>query len=460
MNTGSPRGETEFKDDELGRRPTPAAQTKEDGAMTNSRGHNKRRRVVTTLGGKNADVLEGGESTLVRTHVQRLFRPMLNTYLRGFEVPETWPKALPSGCITSITCRNMCCAKRGVSDHNAVALQSPKLLLETSVPDVLGSAYLLYMQEGDTSEYTTQRVSRLVLRVLHHNEMPNIVAHQQSCPERARMLVRGIPKHEEVLKELLCDPNTMILYPSESSIHIREFLKIRAKRATKSDGKDEKIQTQDQQKELSSGQQERPINILGLDGTWSQARQLRRYLDKYSTIADAGRNSNRESIDNDDTEGVTRADGGGGGAGEGGEGVANEIKTSQDGSKRKNEMILPASKHKQHDAQPNATRCNKTGKFQQIEMKAKFVHVDVTEPSIFHPLRRQVRQDGCCTLEAMIYALKEVGEEKAAADLKSTLRIFVDALLIQSRKPPVYGTFTEDECRKMSHAIQRKKCPF
>eukprot|EP00975_Prorocentrum_lima_P027950 5877641-Prorocentrum_lima.AAC.1 len=64
MNTGSPRGETEFKDDELGRRPTPAAQTKEDGAMTNSRGHNKRRRVVTTLGGKNADVLEGGESTL------------------------------------------------------------------------------------------------------------------------------------------------------------------------------------------------------------------------------------------------------------------------------------------------------------------------------------------------------------------------------------------------------------
>jgi len=89
-----------------------------------------------------------------------------------------------------------------------------------------------------------------------------------------------------------------------------------------------------------------------------------------------------------------------------------------------------------------------------------FVHIDVKEPSLFAPLRKQVRSDGCCTLEAAAYCMRELGESDVADNWIHNLKVFVDTIRVQSRGEQLYGTFSDDERAKMTAVKRNLEPPF
>ncbi len=91
---------------------------------------------------------------------------------------------------------------------------------------------------------------------------------------------------------------------------------------------------------------------------------------------------------------------------------------------------------------------------------AKFVKIDASEPSLFAPLRRQVREDGCSTIEAVGYALAELGQEGVFRSWKNSLRAMVDTLKVQGKHKQIYDTYSEEEMRDMSRTLARNRSPF
>jgi hypothetical protein len=78
------------------------------------------------------------------------------------------------------------------------------------------------------------------------------------------------------------------------------------------------------------------------------------------------------------------------------------------------------------------------------------VRIDVRTKSLFDPLRTQTQADRCCTLEAAIWLLHELGEsEKTTSSLLQSLKVLVDAMLIQHGVPDIHGVFSFEERTQM-----------
>eukprot|EP00467_Chlorarachnion_reptans_P021054 CAMPEP_0114502890 /NCGR_PEP_ID=MMETSP0109-20121206/9350_1 /TAXON_ID=29199 /ORGANISM="Chlorarachnion reptans, Strain CCCM449" /LENGTH=151 /DNA_ID=CAMNT_0001680871 /DNA_START=460 /DNA_END=912 /DNA_ORIENTATION=+ len=150
----------------------------------------------------------------------------------------------------------------------------------------------------------------------------------------------------------------MVLYPSDTSIPVHEFLK----------------KTQHEQKLHEEKEEKNRLNIVLLDATWSQTKSLKKFLARIQTNAGD-------------------------------------------------------------------------------EYRASFVHINLTKPSLFAPLRRQARKDGCSTIEAASCAFNELGEKEVSRIWIQTLCMYVDTICTQGRKDQVYGTFTKEEQTKMRTSV-------
>jgi DTW domain-containing protein YfiP len=78
------------------------------------------------------------------------------------------------------------------------------------------------------------------------------------------------------------------------------------------------------------------------------------------------------------------------------------------------------------------------------------VRVNPWWPSLFGPLRQQSTADRCCTLEAAILLMQELGlpESEWGPPLQG-LKVMVDAVRVQSHSNQVYGTFDAKTVRLM-----------
>eukprot|EP00472_Partenskyella_glossopodia_P012358 CAMPEP_0197530008 /NCGR_PEP_ID=MMETSP1318-20131121/30386_1 /TAXON_ID=552666 /ORGANISM="Partenskyella glossopodia, Strain RCC365" /LENGTH=63 /DNA_ID=CAMNT_0043085669 /DNA_START=963 /DNA_END=1157 /DNA_ORIENTATION=+ len=63
-------------------------------------------------------------------------------------------------------------------------------------------------------------------------------------------------------------------------------------------------------------------------------------------------------------------------------------------------------------------------------------------------------------MEAVGYAFQELGEKGVAAAFESTLKVLVDAILIQGGKGQLYSSFSEGERKIVGANVPHRDCPF
>jgi hypothetical protein len=78
------------------------------------------------------------------------------------------------------------------------------------------------------------------------------------------------------------------------------------------------------------------------------------------------------------------------------------------------------------------------------------VRVEPWFPSLFAPLRKQTTADRCCTLEAAVLLMQELGIPEAEwGPPLACLKVVVDAVRVQTHVAQCYGTFDARAVRLM-----------
>jgi len=200
----------------------------------------------------------------LKENVHRLFDFLLENDLKGFEVPNRWPEPQRKGVHSTTEER----ATRRILLSLRTAYQKQKCqrcwalkrccLCERLLE--INSRHTVYVLVHPTEFLRSSNTGHLLLR---------------SNGAKGRMLIVGVPKHQKVLESLLADPQTVILYPSDTSISIKELLD-RSRHSASSTSpnitvKDRETKDGSEKKFCAAGTEDGPsFNIIVLDGTWSQ----------------------------------------------------------------------------------------------------------------------------------------------------------------------------------------------
>lgn len=187
----------------------------------------------------------------MRSFVQEHFSYLLAHDLHGFEVPAQAPPPSPpmENKRTSVAM-----TKRTIIASLREAYQ------KRQCPRCWATARCCFCSRiAKTSPQHRITVLCHPNEFLRASNTGHIVA--RSCPSCARLLIWGIPAHDEALKRLLANPHTLVLFPAEGA----ELLSERLLRDRSAGGGDQTTTL---------------YNIIGLDGTWKQAKFLRKGIER------------------------------------------------------------------------------------------------------------------------------------------------------------------------------------
>lgn len=93
----------------------------------------------------------------------------------------------------------------------------------------------------------------------------------------------------------------------------------------------------------------------------------------------------------------------------------------------------------------------------RISAEIPRVKIDFEGKSLFHPLRKQSRADGCSTLEAALTLLKELGESQSSINtLQHVFKVFIDSVMLQKQRPIIHGSFSAEQVKEMKRRENSK----